>query len=349
MTPDAAIPGFMDATVDAAPDHTCFGTLAIDRVCFANADLPTTSTTITTDVTYNTGDATGHCATATLASNQVACVIAATSFTIAGSGRLHVVGDKPAVFVATTGPLKLDAGGVLDASTYGAQVGAGATTTCPGATDPVHAGGGYGGSFASLGGTGGVGPFDDSVGGLPPSAIATSSLHGGCPGGIGEDSGTNRALGGGAIALIAGTIQTDGTVVASGDGGQAAIANNNSGGNGGGAGGMIVVDAMTQLKGNGTFAARGGGGAQGRGGMLAGNGEPGYSASDPLANSEGGHASSSTGGPGGDGGPQTDNGGLAGGGGTSAAGGGGGGGAAGVIVLSNITPATSLTFVPPAI
>ncbi|GEM_PF-2002891 len=342
--------------VDAGPNHTCFGTLAIDQVCFANADLPSTKLDVNAEITIDTDDVspTSKCGPATLSSGDPACVIAVTSLTLSSNAKIHVVGSKPVIFVATTTidkGINLDAGAILDASSVGGQVGAGATTTaCALGTtgkDPVDKGGGYGGSFIALGGSGGKGDVGTSVGGSPPPIVATR-LRGGCPGGIGEGNEKPRAIGGGVIALIANTMVNDGTIVVGGGGG-AATATTLHGGNGGAAGGMIVLDAKLMLKGNGRVEARGGGGGQGAGGNANQGlgGGAGYDPTNVVFEGHGGNSIGTTGGFGGDGAPRAGEMDVGGNGliGTSTAAGGGGGGASGVIFTS-ITPNASLTFKP---
>ena len=350
--------GATDAQLlDAAPNHTCFGTLAIDQVCFANADLPSTKLDVNAEITIDTDDvsSTSKCGPATLSSGDPACVIAATSFTLSSNAKIHVVGSKPVVFVATTTTIdkgiSLNAGAILDASSVGAQVGAGATTTaCALGTtgqDPVDKGGGYGGSFSALGGSGGKGDVGTSVGGRPPPVVVTR-LRGGCPGGIGEGNEQPRAIGGGVIALIANTMVNDGTIVVGGAGG-AATATTLRGGNGGAAGGMIVLDAKLMLRGNGRVEARGGGGGQGVGGNAnqGFGGGAGYDPTNVVFEGHGGSNIGTTGGFGGDGAPRAGEMNVGGTGliGTSTAAGGGGGGASGVIFTS-IAPSADLTFKP---
>lgn len=351
----------MDAPADAAPDHTCFGTLAFDRVCFANTDLPSASVTFTGTATIDSDRSSRCSTTAEITSGDPACVIVATAFTLSGGSTLHLIGSKPVIFVATTTSgtgINLNSSSVLDASTYGtgagAQVGAAAlATACSlGAVgaEPVAKGGGYGGSFVALGGAGGKETGNNaSVGGLPPPSIGMPiKLHGGCPGGIGEGNDKPRAFGGGALALVANVIVIDGLVAAGGSGGQTS-GGTFKGGNGGAAGGLIVLDAKTTLKGNGAIEARGGGGGQGVGGN-ANQGSDGFAGYDPLnpaSDGAGGGSSSTTGGYGGDGAPNaTDmkigDVGLPG---TSTAAGGGGGGASGVI-LTPVVQTGALTYKP---
>lgn len=338
---DAAVP-------DSPPGQACFGTLAYTHVCYSTANVPAGSQTYGAGATIDTTGP-GACTGNVHALQQLPgdpCIIAYDSIAFSAAGQLTITGMRPVIFLATgASGITMASGSVIDATSGNGNQGPAALASCPGATAANNKSGGFGGSFLSLGGNGGLGAGDQTGDpGVPATALAAPvALHGGCPGGIGGDNAvTAVALGGGAVALVAHGITLAGLVAAGGDGG-ATPTNNNAGGNGGGAGGMIVVDALV-IAGSGELDAKGGGGGQGRGGNPPTSGTPGYFPANRLLESSGGATATSTGGDGGNGGPRTVNvvmstdTGADGGTGTSAAGGGGGGGAAGVVIATSALP-----------
>lgn len=287
---DSAV--IVDAPLDAAvipPDaRACFGNLVsicltrlpTEPVLFAGS-MPPLDTGVNTSCTQ------------VVAQNGGAslCVVAGTSVTVASS--LTVVGGRPLVLIGT-GTVSVT--GVLDASStqIGPRRGAGANPIgCPvnsvaGQGDTAGGGGGAGGSFGIAGGNGGDGDTNDNGqpggiadgGNAAPAQPSPLVLRGGCPGGRGGASASDRpggtgGDGGGAIYLIAGTsITIAGDVFASGAGGGATSTTTGieQGGGGGGAGGMIVLDAPA-IDAPGRVVANGGAG--GGGGGLSRGGTPG--------------------------------------------------------------------------
>ena len=338
---DAALP-------DSPPGQSCFGTLAYTRVCYSTPNVPGGSHTYSAAATIDT-TMPSSCNGNTNALQQLPgnpCIIAYDTITFAAAGQLSIKGSRPVIFLATgAAGITMATGAVIDGSSGNGNQGPAALASCQGTTAAKSQSGGFGGSFLSLGGNGGIGAGDQmNDTGVPATALsAPAALHGGCPGGIGgANAVTAPALGGGAIALVAHGIMLDGLVAAGGDGGIAPT-NDNAGGNGGGAGGMIVLDALA-IAGNGELDAKGGGGGEGRGGNPPTSGTPGYFPANRLLESSGGSTATSTGGDGGDGGPRivnvvtVVNTGADGGPGTSGAGGGGGGGAAGVVIATSALP-----------
>jgi len=338
---DAAVP-------DSPPGQSCFGTLAYTRICYSTPNVPSGAHTYsggaTIDTTMPTSCNGNANALQQLPGNP--CIIAYDTITFSGAAQLTIKGMRPVIFLATgAAGITMATGSLIDASSGNGNQGPAALASCQGATAAKGQSGGFGGSFLSLGGAGGVGANDqmNDVGVSATALSAPAALHGGCPGGIGGDNAvTAPALGGGAVALVAHGIMLDGLVAAGGDGGVTPTIDN-AGGNGGGAGGMIVIDALT-IAGSGELDAKGGGGGEGRGGNPPTSGTPGYFPANRLLESKGGSTGTSTGGDGGDGGPRVINltttvdSGADGGKGTFGAGGGGGGGAAGVVIATSALP-----------
>ncbi|HSN26431.1 MAG TPA: hypothetical protein VLT45_09100 [Kofleriaceae bacterium] len=340
----------LDASVlaDAPPGQACFGSLAYTRVCYSTPNVPTGMQHYQVTDTIDTGMA-ATCTGNVHALQQLPgnpCIIAYDTITFTGGGNLTITGTRPVIFLATgASGISMASNSVIDASSRNGNTGAGAIASCTGTKDANGQSGGFGGSFTSSGGAGGlgVGDHNSDLGGAATMLGAPVALHGGCPGGVGGNNTiTTVAMGGGAVALVAATLSIDGLVAAAGDGG-AAPPVNNAGGNGGGAGGMIVLDSPS-ITGSGELDAKGGGGGEGRGGNPPTSGTAGYYPVNRLEESLGGSTATSTGGDGGHGGPrvvnvvQTVNTGEDGFAGTSGAGGGGGGGAAGVVIATSALP-----------
>jgi hypothetical protein len=335
---------------DAPPDaQVCFG--SYPSVCFSTpADVPTAALTLPQEIDTMSSPLCG-----TRNNQPTFCVVAARGLTI-GAGTVRAYGARPLVLLSTT---TFDLTGTLDVSSTSGVV---AHPTGPGVVDiascadgavtPTKSSGGYGGSF---GGKGGDGQKQD--GGTPPIAGPAvrfpAALRAGCPGASGSpnDVGTSTGIGGkggGAVSIIAATINLNGQINASGAAGTAAPAVK-SGGGGGGSGGMIVLDSPSIIAG-GSFALFANGGGGGQGGSLAtnGGGQDGHESTGPLVFGGGGRTGSTTGGTGGDGAAGTiskdglpaQTTGL-----TGNAGGGAGGGAAGFIrahgITDNIAPVST--------
>jgi hypothetical protein len=345
-TPDGATPA------DAAPDalQLCFG--SYPNVCFSTlADVPTEALTPPQEIDTASSPLCG-----TRNNQPTFCVVAARGLTIA-AGTVRSYGARPLVLLSTT---TFDLAGTLDVSSTSGAVthptGPGVVdiASCTdGAVTPDRSSGGYGGSF---GGKGGDGQKQD--GGRPPVAGPAVSfpaaLRAGCPGASGspDKEGTLTGIGGkggGAVTIIATTINLNGQINASGAAGTAGPAVK-SGGGGGGSGGMIVLDSPSIIAGAG-FALFANGGGGGQGGALALNGGPGqdgHESTGPMVPGAGGNNFTTPGGSGGSGafgtlskdGLPAQTTGLSG-----NAGGGAGGGAAGFIrahgITTNISPAST--------
>lgn len=337
-----------DAFPDAPPGQVCFGTLPYDRACYLAANVPAGTKTYQLVAGINTDDVATCNGNVNLASVIPGnpCIIAAASIELSLSADLGVFGSRPLILLAT-GPLGITvgAGTDIDAGANNTSSGPGSPASCPGTTPAAQKSGGFGGSFLALGGKGGLGSGDNGASkGLPAPVLAMpTKLQGGCPGGIGANNDVHTpAAGGGAIALVAMTLTIDG-LVAAGGGGGTTPAQDQAGGNGGGAGGMIVLDAPA-INGTGELDAKGGGGAEGKGGNATTSGSPGYNPLDRAEDGLGGSTNGSSGGDGGHGGPFLDatsvvtNAGADGKDGVSA-GGGGGGGAAGLVLATSPVPA----------
>ena len=248
----------------------CFGT-GIVRVCTAAA--PSQPLMITAAMTIDTAQAS---ACTPVTGGDGYCVVVATEIVVGAA--LRATGPKPLVLVASASITVTPAGTIDVGSHRGAtpELGAGADhATCAAGTLPtantISGGGGAGGSFIGPGGKGAAGQ-SGSVGGIPAAVVTTiAELRGGCPGQPGAPAGsTTVGHGGGAVFLIAGsTIDVQGVINATGeggDGGAPVVGTTIVGGGGGGAGagGMIGLDAPA-IGSSGTILASGGGGGGGGG------------------------------------------------------------------------------------
>jgi len=337
-----------DGGPDSSGNEYCAGsTNGLVKPCFASQ--PTGTKTLTDP--YDT-DVASNCE-AVLRGADGLCVVSAATINV--NTTVHVKGSKPLVLVATGA---IDITGKLDAASHRgatapyttAFVGAGANPTAAGACNagdvPTNGGGGAGGTLTASGGNGGDsatgGGNDGGVAGTAPTSIAT--LRGGCRAQDGHNGTVGQGgNGGGALYLIAMSINIAGTgeINASGEAGHPGVSGG-AGGGGGGSGGMIVLDAMT-IANIGVVYANGGGGAEG-----SGNTTPGAPGNEPTgAAAAGASLDISNGGSGGAGGAAG-----ATGGGTgqnvNGFGGGGGGGGVGLIktfgsgaLTGNVSPAPS--------
>ena len=217
------------------------------------------------------------------------CLVAATSIQIEGT--LSVTGSRPLVLWSAT---TIIVDGTIDASsrrTVSPKLGPGANYTgCTvvngdqGGGLPDFGSGGAGGGYATAGGSGGEGAGNNTVvmtSGTSP--MQPVGLRGGCAGGAGGGLGQlTPGDGGGAVYLMAASIEVNGiiTVNGAGGGGGVGVANIAGGGGGGGSGGMIGLDAATVTLDTAMLAALGGGG--GSGGFAASNSSmAGSAGSDP--------------------------------------------------------------------
>jgi len=234
-------------------------------------------------VRFETADS--SCREGAQADGTPACLIVGDTVRFEEAGYLRVTGDRPIIFVATTGDIEVD--GTIDVgSRLGdsfAGIGAGALQVGPAMGEAGFAGGGGGHALAG-GAGGGVG---GGGGGMASGSDNLVPLTGGGGGG----GGLLRSAGGGAVGLVAcrGAVRigATGRILASGSGGLGGLGGagaDPTGGQGGGAGGAILIDADTLIVAEGAeLLARGGGG--GGGGSSTGLGVPGDhgdSADEPL-------------------------------------------------------------------
>ncbi len=286
------------------------------------------------------------------------------NLTVAATGSLTVVGDKP-VILAVFGDATID--GDMDASASESTAGPGGNSACGNGTggngqssdsDNDGAGGGGGGAFGANGGTGGDGQYDD--GGSRGTAEGNAELmplRGGCAGGRGGrgvgSSGRYGGGGGGALQIsVAGTLLVASVVSAAGGGGQEGTGVEDGGGGGGSGGGILLEGDAVNIASVAWITANGGGGAEGASedsGSAGSDGEDGYRAS--TARAQGGSGCSKCG-DGGDGGALS---GIAGtdgsrgsGSGDEGGGGGGGGGVGRIRVNGYISCSLAGTFSPAA-
>jgi hypothetical protein len=260
--PAASNDGGLDAppieVPDAPPDMAdpnCFG--GYMPICLETP--PTEPRTVTAAI--DTSPANPLCAPTT---NDVpACVVTGTSITVGLT--IRAFGDRPLVLLATSGSIVVT--GTVDVSTR-RDTTRGAGSNMPGCNpgvNPTGDGGGWGGSFATVGGDGG----DGNGGGAGTKGMvldmADGTLRGGCDGRTGSGmtpGGGGRA--GGAVLLSSPTLITiSGSVLAAGSAGGGGVGFEDGGG-GGGSGGAIVLDAPSFMI-TGTVFAHGGGGGEGSG------------------------------------------------------------------------------------
>ena len=260
--------------------------------------MPGSAINITTKTTIDTDVGSSDCVALSPANNAV-CVIDGTSVSI--TSFLIGVGSRPLVVLSRS---TFDLMGTIDVASHAspAQQGAGSDPAgCAGTAATGAPGGGFGGTFTTKGGNGGV---TAPPGGVAQAAFTTTTLRGGCPGGDGKTSNGNAMAGhgGGAVELIAvQSMVLFGTINASGAGGGPGKGGGN-GGYGAGAGGMIVLDSPTISVNGITQVFANGGGAGGGGAMT--NGMDGVSGSDPAgpnAPAASGDGGGGTGGIGGNG------------------------------------------------
>jgi hypothetical protein len=342
---------FMDAQPDTPADENCFGSLTYDTVCFKKSDPQPTGVRNVNMMVPLDSDDDANCDQFAMGVPGT-CVVSFDSMTITGIGKLRLTGMRPVILLASgTNGINLNSMALLDLGSNTADQGAGGLASCSGTTAATEHGGGFGGSFVVTGGGGGKDEEGNGAG-VPATPLGMpTTLHGGCPGGVGatDVAAVASAAGkaGGAVVLIASVIIVDGLIAAYGGGGHGN--QTYAGGGGAGAGGMVVLDSAL-IKGNGEVDVKGGGGGGGAGGNSSGNGHDGYE--PPLRLEEGsGGTDISSGGDGGHGGPRGDmdptgeDGMLGSGGGPNGGPGGGGGGGAEGVVVTTSTPTTTITGV----
>jgi hypothetical protein len=329
--PDAPVTGSgSDAAMNNGSDASWCWSVAGVSVNVCVGTQPTGTITVSSNTSIDTGSTgTGplQCKALVAGSTNV-CVIAASSIDINNNATLSAHGARPLVLIAST--IRID--GTLDvASHVNGQSGPGANMSgcSPGNPSPNNrGGGGQGGSFGGTGGDGGDQDGQPMSHGRAGMALMPTTLRGGCPGANGGDGGGARGDGGGAVLLIADSIQlgSNSAINASGASGRGAP-QGRKGGGGAGSGGMIALSATTIAVGaNTAIWANGGAGGSGSSNPTAG--QSGTDSTSPLSGGTGGTAPGNAG-NGGVGYPAVQRDGASGSGGSD--GGGGGGGGAGII------------------
>jgi len=285
--PTNATSGAIETHVLTILDDDCLGS-GLFRVC------PTTAPSGTQNLTgaFNTGSD-PRCAstqpTGWIAAGQPAsCFVIAQDINV--NATVTVTGTRPLVLFALG---TITVGGSIEAAGTTTTNGPGApSSSCnpfqgPAPQNNTNGGGaGAGASFMSKGGDGANGNGGSGAnGGNAPNAetVDPTLLRAGCAGQLGGNgNGANTrgagGRGGGAVYLVAGTINISGSINVSGGGGIGGSADAGGGG-GGGSGGMILLDAAT-LNANGVLISNGGGGGQG-----ADNNTNGGSGANPAAGS----------------------------------------------------------------
>jgi hypothetical protein len=239
----------------------CYGS-GLVQVCFDAR--PTGALELTQDLVT----ASASCSTHVVSdSGAGACVVAASTISLAAGARVHASGPDPHVPLVLVGVDTITIAGTLDVAGHlgaSAPPAGGSYFACLTGTDAssgTYGGGGQGGSFLDEGGDGGAG--GTTIGGQAGNSLGNPvQLHGGCNGRPGGNGGGAGGLGGGAVYLIAQTsISIAGRIDASGGAGGAAIVVG-AGGGAGGSGGTIGIDAPA-VEIAGAVCAIGGSGAAG--------------------------------------------------------------------------------------
>lgn len=285
-----------DAPAPPGDASLCHGT-GLVQLCLAAAPVDPLDVRDATTLDTDSSPLCTEYLTANGTLDPEACVIAATSIAIGSA--LRAKGGRPLVLIAS-GAIVVEGTGAIDVASTLAELGGGALGIAPDDCMIEPAGVGGGGAGGSLGGAGGAG---GGSGGMPVVLATPDRLHGGCRGGNGLPVvQLSFGAGGGAVALLASTIQIDGTIDASGQpgrGGRIDTGGVAGGGGGGGSGGMIVLDAAEiQLGTDGAVFANGGGGGGGSSNPAAGG--DGTSSTAPSSAGVGG-GGGTFGGVGGDG------------------------------------------------
>lgn len=239
----------------------CYGT-GLVQVCFDAQ--PTGALELGQDIDTGSTSCSSHVVSD---SGAGACVIAASTITLAQGLRIRATGVDPHVPLVLVAVKAITIAGTLDLAGHQAPVGTpagGAYVGCLAGTDAsngTYGGGGQGGSFLDEGGDGGAG--GGTIGGQAGNSLGNPvQLHGGCDGRAGGNAGGAGGHGGGAVYLIANaSISIEGRVDASGGGGGAAMVVG-AGGGAGGSGGAIGIDAPSVAI-TGAVCAIGGSGAAG--------------------------------------------------------------------------------------
>lgn len=276
LPPDGDVDAAIDAPVPPTDATTCFGhdDAPFMRVCVEQ--VPAKDLVLSSAIATNIDLACDEILRP--ANAPEICVVLARSITVTGNVRVN--GARPLMLVATT--IVVAADGTLEAvGRAGGAVAAGAPYVgcggTPGQSRAALAGaGGAGGSFAFAGGVGGAGGDAAVLGGQPGPVEQPRFLRGGCNGTQGgmlgqatPGGGAAPGRAGGALYLLAGErMQIDGTINASGAGGDGGT--NNRGGGGGASGGMIILEAPTLELGAAAQVFALGGGGGGGGGDAAG-------------------------------------------------------------------------------
>ncbi len=284
-------------------------------------------------------------------------LLASTNLTITASQVVKVIGSRAIVFVDTA---TLTVDGKIVAAARGQDGGAGAhANSCSEGRNNGEGGFTLLGSAGAGGGGFGTPMFDPAMErsgangggslGAPGGKFFTASasltkLRGGCAGGIGIS--TAKGAGGGAIALVANTVQVNvgGVVAVPGSGGGAATSGI-TGGGGGGSGGAIWIEGGS-VRVSGSCTANGGGGGAGYKQGVGENGADGAEATDVVARGGNAQNGGPDGGAGAAGGIKAEAGKNSGGGETA----GGGGGGPGVIRVKSHVGSPSFSnslFSPP--
>ena len=297
VLPDGGLPGSINLSCNAWFNSTDGG------MSWCNGEpLPSV-----TPITQNDG-------------TTLATVLGMTGLTVSGS--LQVFGTRP-VILAVWGDVNITSTGTVSArSALGEDAGAGAAgaASCGAqnggvGSNTVGAGGG-GGSYTTAGGNGGdltgTGGANGGNGGASNGNATIIPLRGGCSGGNGgrandaNSDGSAGGLGGGAVQIsAAGTLTVNGTVTASGAGGQGGLQDQvggegGNGGGGGGSGGAVLLEGDdTNIPSGAKLTASGGGG--GEGGHMDTNGAAGVNGGNGPTTASGGGTAGVSGNCGGDG------------------------------------------------
>lgn len=277
--------GTFDATVDGPdtdsgdaensflPAHVPRESMRVGAGALSNVSLIDTDTLA---IEYSDGSAPNLPAGSTFELVGTHAVLFVGTWTI--DVPVRVIGSHPLI-VVSTGDIFVDA--LIDAGARGPEPGPGGY---PPGMGPGSGGDGSGDGNNDSGGGGAGHGIAGALGGPSAGALGGPSgipylgfgarLQGGSGGGAGSPSGACSAqssdriggAGGGALELSSMTrvhVTPNGGVQGGGGGGGAGCTN--SGGGGGGAGGVVWIEALVEVRIDGTLAANGGGGGGGGG------------------------------------------------------------------------------------
>jgi hypothetical protein len=239
---DARMDSVTDVPMQVVDADNCYSAPALSTtICFAAA--PSGTTDLSADEDVDTDGAAGTQKTdcrALLPGSTPVCALSAGTFRIAPGVRLDAHGGLPLAIVASSIQIE----GTIDVASHLFAPGPDANQAgCSNGTAASGVGGGQGGSFGGPGGNGGD-ESGQTNGGVAGAPLTPTTLRGGCRGGLGGNFDVNigPGNGGGAVLLIASSIELGNAGVINASGASALGGSaGKRGGHGAGSGGMIVL------------------------------------------------------------------------------------------------------------